>query len=170
DTTKKDAPPLHRYDYSVGLGGPVIKDKVFFFGSSERITEKRILDFKFPDTGSAQVNQLLRAQETRFDNPSRSFETRNFVKLDEQLRRHHLTQELNYTNRVVREFLPLSQSESLPSARNDFGARHLMLGFGDTVLLGDQSKPFVVTLRGSFRGEPSDSRPSHPDAGASTRF
>ena len=170
DTTKKDAPSLRRFDYSVGLGGPVIKDRVFFFGSSERITEKRILDFKFPDTGSAQVNQLLRDQETRFDNPSRSFETRNFLKFDEQLRRHHVTEELNYTNRVVREFLPLSQSESLPSARNDFGARHLMLGFGDTILLGDQSKPFVLTLRGAFRGEPSDSRPSHPDAGASTAF
>src|SRR6185503_17098798 len=34
DTTKDDAPPLSRYDYSLALGGPVIKDKVFFFGSS----------------------------------------------------------------------------------------------------------------------------------------
>ena len=170
DSSKTDAPPLHRFDYSVALGGPVIKNKVFFFGSSERITEKRTLDFKFPDTGNAQVNQLIRNQETRFDNPSRTFETRNFLKFDEQLDRHHLTQEVNYTNRAVREFLPLSQSESLPSARNDNGARHLLLGFGDTVLLGDQSNPFVLTLRGAYRGEPSDSRPSHPDAGSATRF
>lgn len=170
DPTRTQAPFLHRFDYSVALGGPVIKDKVFFFGSSERITETRRLDFKFPDTGSAVVNQLLRNQENRFDNPSRTFETRNFLKFDETLGRHHLTEEVNYTNQVVREFLPLSQSGNLPSTRNDTGARHLLLGFGDTILLGKQSSPWVVTLRGAYRGEPSDTRPSHPDAGAATSF
>ena len=170
DPTRTEAPTLRRFDYSLAFGGPVIKDKVFFFGSSERITEKRILDFKFPDTGNAQVNQLLRDQETRFDNPSRRFETRNFLKFDEQLGRHHLTQEVNYTNRVIREFLPFSESESLPSARNDSGARHLLLGFGDTILMGEQNNPLVLTLRFAYRGEPSDTRPSHPDAGAATTF
>ncbi len=168
DPTRTEAPFLHRYDYSVALGGRLVKDKVFFFGSSERITEKRRLDFNFPDTGNALVNQLLRNQENRFDNPSRIFETRNFLKFDETLGRHHLVQEVNYTNQVIREFLPLSQSGNLPSTRNDSGARHLLLGFGDTILLGEQSSPWVVTLRGAFRGEPSDTRPSHPDAGAAT--
>src|SRR6185295_4401061 len=148
DQAVTKAPFLHRFDYSLALGGPVIKDRVFFFGSSERITESRRLDFKFPDTGSAVVNQLLRNQEHRFDNPSRIFETRNFLKFDEQLQRHHVTQELNYTNQVVREFLPLSQSGNLPSTRNDTGARHLLLGFGDILLLGAKSSPWVVTLRG----------------------
>ena len=170
DPTKTAAPFLHRLDYSLSLGGPVIKDKVFFFGSSERITETRRLDFKFPDTGSAVVNQLLRNQENPFDNPSRNFETRNFLKFDEQLGRHHLTQEMNYTNEVVRDFLPLSLSGNLPSSRNDSGARHLLLGFADTILLGEQSSPWVVTLRGGYRGEPSDSRPSHPSAGSGTLF
>lgn len=78
DETKTDAPTLRRFDYSLALGGPVIKDKVFFFGSSERITEKRQLDFLFPSTGSDRVDQLLRDQESRFDDPSRTFETRNF--------------------------------------------------------------------------------------------
>ena len=41
DPAKTEAPFLHRFDYSLALGGPVIKDKVFFFGSSERITENR---------------------------------------------------------------------------------------------------------------------------------
>lgn len=170
DTARTKAPFLHRFDYSLALGGPVIKDKVFFFGSSERITESRRLDFKFPDTGSAVVNQLLRTQESRFDNPSRIFETRNFLKFDETIGRHHLTEEVNYTNQVVRDFLPLSQSGNLPSTRNDTGARHLLLGFGDTILLGEQGSPWIVTLRGGYRGEPSDTRPSHPDAGAATVF
>ena len=164
----KDAPHLRRFDYSLTLGGPVIKDRVFFFGSSERITENRRLDFNFPDTGSVAVNQLLRNQESRFDNPSRIFETRNFLKFDERLGRHHLTQEMNYTNQVVREFLTLSASGSLPSRRNDTGARRLLLGFADTMLLGEQGRPWLVTLRGAYRGEPSDTRPSHPDAGAAT--
>ncbi|HKZ81584.1 MAG TPA: TonB-dependent receptor [Pyrinomonadaceae bacterium] len=170
DPTKPDAPPLRRFDYSLAGGGPIIKDKIFFFGSSERITEKRRLNFNFPDTGSQVVNTLLRDQETRFDNPTRLFETRNFLKLDEQFGRHHLTQQINYTNRVIRDFLPLSQSGSLPSARNDSGARHLLLGFGDTMLLGESGNPWVVTLRGAYRGEPSDTRPSHPEVQGSTRF
>ncbi len=92
------------------------------------------------------------------------------MKFNEQLGRHQLTQQVNYTNRVIREFLPLSASGSLPSTRNDSGDRRLLLGFGDTVLLGEQSNPWVLTLRGAYRGEPSDTRPSHPDAGAATAF
>jgi len=174
DPTKTDPSNLRRFDYSLAFGGPVIKDKVFFFGSSERITENRVIDFKFPNTGSTPggllVQKLLRDQELPFDTPSRSFETRNFLKFNEQLGRHQLTQEMNYTNRVVRNFLPLASSQSLPSARNDSGARHLLLAFGDTVLLGEQSNPWVVTLRGAYRGEPSDSRPAHPEAGGGTLF
>jgi hypothetical protein len=116
------------------------------------------------------VQKLLRDQELPFDTPNLSFETRNFLKFNEQLGRNQLTQQMNYTNRVVRNFLPLSSSQSLPSARNDSGERHLLLAFGDTVLLGEQSKPWVVTLRGSYRGEPSDRRPAHPEAGGGTLF
>lgn len=170
DTTKTEASPLRRYDYSAALGGPIIKDKFFFFGSAQRITERRVLDFKFPDTGNALVQQLLRDQETAFDNPSRTRETRAFLKLNQNLGRHQLTQEVNYTNGNVKEFLPLSQGQSLPSARNDTASRRLMLAFGDTVLLGDQGNPFILTLRGSYRGEPSERRPSHPEAGAGTLY
>jgi hypothetical protein len=170
DPNQTDAPFLQRWDYSLALGGPIIKDKVFFFGSGERIRENRRLNFTFPKTGNATADKVLRTFETPFDNPSRSFETRGFFKLEEQLGRHHLSQEVNYTNGVIREFLPLSAANSLPSRRNDTSARHLLLGFADTVLVGDSANPWVLTLRGGYRGEPADSRPSHPEAGVGTTF
>ena len=166
DPTDDEAPFLQRWDYSVALGGPIVKDKVFFFGSAERIRENRELNFIFPP-GTPQV---ARDFETGFDNPSRVFDTRGFFKFDEQLGSHSLSQSINYTNGNVREFLPLSNATDLPSRRNDTGARHLLLGFSDTVLLGNQGNPWVLTLRGGYRGDTSETRPSHPDAGVGTTF
>lgn len=168
--TRTDALPLRRYDYSLAMGGPIIKDKFFFFGSAERITEDRQLDFTFPNTGSAVVNNLLRQQEEPFNTPARTAETRAFLKFNQALGRHQLSQEVNYTNGRVKNFLPLSASTSLPSARNDSGARRLLLAFADTVLLGDQGNPFILTLRGAYRGEKSDALPSHPELGGATLF
>lgn len=168
--TQTDAPSLHRYDYSLALGGPVIKDKVFFFGSGERIHENRVLNFTFPTTGNAQVDKIIRDFETPFDNPSRIRDTRGFFKLEEPIGRHTLSQEINYTNGVVKEFLPLSAADSLPSRRNDTSLRSLLLGFGDTVLLGERGNPWVVTLRGGYRGDRSNSGPAHPEAGVGTSF
>jgi len=159
---------LRRFDFSLAGGGPIIKDKFFFFGSSEHISETRQLDFKFPDTQNAVVNQLIHDKESAFDNPSRTEETRNFLKFDQTLGRHQLTEQMNYTNQLVREFLPLSASGSLPSRRNDTGARRLLLAGSDTMMLGEAGNPWIVTLRGAYRDEPSDIRPSHPEAGAAT--
>ncbi len=170
DATRSEAPELSRYDYSLATGGPIIRDRFFFFGSAERITERRELDFNYPDTGNATVNGLIRSQEEPFDNPSRTYETRAFLKFNQTFSRHNLMQEVNYTNRHVTEFLPLSLSGSLPSRRNDVGARRLLHGFSDTMLLGDLSDPWTITLRGGYRGEPTATRPSHPDAGAATVF
>src|ERR1051326_923841 len=139
DTTKDEAPFLQRWDYSLALGGPIVKDKVFFFGSGERIRENRTLNFIFP-VGTPQ------------------------------LARHSLSQSVSYTNGNVREFLPLSNATDLPSRRNDTGARHLLLAFSDTVLFGDNSNPWVLTLRGSYRGDTSETRPAHPEAGVGTTF
>ncbi|HEX6730574.1 MAG TPA: TonB-dependent receptor, partial [Pyrinomonadaceae bacterium] len=83
---------------------------------------------------------------------------------------HQLNQEVNYTNGRVKNFLPLAAGSSLPSARNDTGARRLLLAFGDTVLLGDQGNPFILTLRGAYRGEKSDTLPSHPELGGASIF
>jgi outer membrane receptor protein involved in Fe transport len=170
DPTQTDAPALHRYDYSFAGGGPIIKDKLLFFGSAERIQEDRRLNFTFPKTGNTQVDSILRNFETPFDNPSRVRETRGFFKLDEPIARHRFSEEINYTNGVVKEFLPLSAANSLPSRRNDTSARSLLLGFGDTVLVGSQANPWIVTLRGGYRGDRSNSAPAHPEAGVGTTF
>ena len=166
DPAQDEAPFLQRYDYSLAVGGPIVKDKVFFFGSGERIRENRRLNFVFP-TGTPQI---ARDFETQFDNPSRTFDTRGFFKLDEQLGRHSLNQSVSYTNGNIREFLPLSNATDLPSRRNDLGARHLLLSFSDTALLGDQGNPWVLTLRGGYRGDTSELRPAHPEAGVGTTF
>ena len=166
DPAQDEAPFLQRWDYSLALGGPIVKDKVFFFGSAERIRENRRLNFVFPP-GTPQV---ARDFENEFDNPSRIFDTRGFLKFDEQLGRHSLSQSVNYTNGNVREFLPLSNATDLPSRRNDTGGRHLLLAFSDTVLVGDQSNPWVLTLRGGYRGDTSETRPAHPEAGVGTSF
>ncbi|HYV84262.1 MAG TPA: TonB-dependent receptor [Pyrinomonadaceae bacterium] len=166
DTTQDEAPFLQRWDYSLAAGGPIVKDKVFFFGSAERIRENRTLNFVFP-TGTPQIAKDF---EEQFDNPSRTFDTRGFFKLDEQLGRHSLSQSVNYTNGNVREFLPLSNATDLPSRRNDTGARHLLLAFSDTVLAGDAGNPWVLTLRGGYRGDTTETRPAHPEAGVGTTF
>jgi len=165
DPAVTEPPYLRRYDYSFALGGPVIKDKFFFFGSAERITENRHIDFAYPDVGNAVVNQLIRNLESQYDVPTQNRETRMFLKLNQQLGRHSLIQEMNYTNAHVKNFAPLSAGNSTPSTRNNFGSRNLMLNFGDTVLLGDTGNPWILNLRGSYREEPSSQEPSHPDAG-----
>lgn len=163
--TNSDPPYLRRFDYSVALGGPIVKDKVFFFASGERITENRQINFQYTDFQNATLNNLIRNLESRFDYPSPSRETRVFLKLNQELGRHSLSQEANYTNGNIRNFAPLSAGNSLPSSRTDRGARNLLLAFGDTILLGDKGDPWILTLRGTYRGEPSDILPSHPETG-----
>lgn len=157
-------PFLLRWDYDVAAGGPLIKDKVFMFASVERIREVRDLNFVFPPNTPPQVQTF----EEGFNQPNATRETRIFGKLDEQLGRHRLTEEINLTNSSVKDFLPLSQATNLPSTRTNSDARHLFLGFADTVLLGNQGKPFVLSLRGQFRGEPSSVGPAHLEAGPYT--
>jgi Carboxypeptidase regulatory-like domain/TonB dependent receptor/TonB-dependent Receptor Plug Domain len=170
DQTRTDSLPLRRYDSSVAGGGPLVRDRFFFFGSAERISERRQLDFKYPDTGNAVVNQLLRTQEQPFDVPTRHGETRVFLKFDQRAGQHLLTQQVNYTDSDDRNFLPLSQASSLPSARNDTDTSRLLLAFGDTALLGNPANPYVLTLRGAFRTEDSETIPSQTEFTGSTLF
>jgi hypothetical protein len=166
NVTGTDRPPLRRWDYSLISGGPILRQRVFFFGSGERITESRQLNFTAP----ALTPQVLRDFERKFNQPTRNFETRAFFRLDEQLGRHQMIQEVNWNNGFQTDFLPLSKATNLPSTRQDLSARNLTLGFGDTALLGSPSDPFVLELRGQYYDEPSAARPSHPEAGPQTAF
>ena len=168
DATRTDPPHLRRFDYSIAGGGPILKDRIFFFGSAERITEDRQIDFTYPNLGNPTLNQIIRGIESSFDYPSPIRETRLFLKLNQEFGRHSLSQEVNYTNGNVRNFASLSAGNSLPSTRTDRGARYLLLAFGDTMLLGDRGDPWIVTLRGAYRGEPSDVLASHPEVGGVT--
>jgi hypothetical protein len=147
----KSTPFLLRWDPSVNLSGPVFKGRVFVFGSVERIRESRQLNFNFPPG----IPDFLQARELAFDKHSQLFQTRGLLRLDEQLGRHHFTQQMNLSNSHVTGFLPLSQATSLPSTRTDSDSRHLMLGFQDTATLGNQSNPFVLHAYVQYRGEPS---------------
>jgi hypothetical protein len=159
-----NAPELSRYNYSLALGGPIWKDKIFFFGSAERITEDRGIDFTYP-TLPAALSDVIHAQEDPFDAPRRFRETRMFLKLNENFGRHQLTQQVNYTNENTK-----GAGSGLPSTRTDSGARFLMLGFADTMMLGEQANPWIVTLRGGYRGEPSSTKPTIPEIFGSTRL
>ena len=170
DQTRTEPLPLRRYDSSLALGGPLVRDKVFFFGSAEHIGEKRQLDFRYPDTGSAVVNQLLREQESPFDVPTRQSETRAFFKLNQRLGPHQLSQQVNYTDSGLDSFLPLSSASSLPSARNDTDTRRLLVGVADTALFGNPANPYVVTLRAAMRRDDSETHPSQTELTGSTLF
>ena len=170
DETRTDPLPLSRYDSSIAGGGPVLRDKFFFFGSAEHISEDRQLDFKYPDTGSAVVNQLLRDQEAPYDVPTKLSETRMFIKFDQRAGQHALTQQLNYSDSDVTNFLPLSSASSLPSARNNTDTSRMLLAFADTALLGNPSNPYVLTLRAAFRSEDNTTDPSQTDLTGATLF
>lgn len=166
DIPATDAPFLHRWDYSLAAGGPLIKDKVFWFGSAERIDEVRELNFVIPLGTPQQVIDF----EDSFNQPSTEKQTRLFAKFDETWRRHRFSEQVNYNNIHIANFLPLSASSSLPSTRTNSGARNLFLGFSDTAMLGNAASPYILTLRGQYRRQPSSSNAAHIEAGPSTLF
>ena len=172
DETRTDPLPLRRYDSSVALGGPLVRDKVFFFGSAEHISEKRQLDFKYPDTGNAVVNQLLREQEAPYDVPTRLSETRAFVEVRRARRRASIVASRStYTDSGNTSFLPLSSANSLPSARNDTdthadAARRSATPRCSAIRATRTSSPCAR----AFRREDSETRPSQTDLTGSTLF
>jgi Carboxypeptidase regulatory-like domain/TonB dependent receptor-like, beta-barrel/TonB-dependent Receptor Plug Domain len=166
DIPGKDVPYLLRWDYDLAGGGAIVKDKAFWFGSAERIHENRQLNFVPPEN----TPQFIIDNEERFNEPTTDRETRLFAKLDQVLGNHHLTEQVNYTNVHVNSTNPLSLSTSLPSTRTNLGDRNLLLGFSDTVTFGNSSSPFILSLRGQYRDQPTLTSPAHPEAGPDTIF
>lgn len=159
NTRAKPAPFLLRWNPGGNLGGPLWKGHIHAFGSVERILENRQLNFNFPPG----IPDFLQARELAFDKHSQLFQTRVFLRLDEQLGKHRFTQQFNLSNSHVTGFLPLSQATSLPSTRIDTGSRHLMLGFSDTATLGNSSNPFIFRAYVQYRGEPALQRPTNAE-------
>jgi len=164
DVSGKSTPFLLRWEPSANIGGPVLHDRVFVFGSLERIRESRQLNLNFPPN----TPDFLQVREETFDQHNQTFETRSFLKLDEQLGRHHVTEQMNLVNGHVTNFLPLSEAINLPSTRTDSDSRHLMLGFHDTATLGDRGNPWLLSAYAQHRGEPLAQRAAHPEASPAT--
>ena len=160
-----EPPYLLRWDYDLAGGGALVRDKAFWFGSAEGIHENRQLNFVPPQN----TPQFLINSEEPYNEPTTDREARAFAKFDQVLRNHHLTEQVNYTNVHVNSSNPLSASTSLPSTRTNLGDRNLFLGFSDTVTFGSAS-PFILTVRGQYRDEPTLTSPAHPQAGPNTTF
>jgi outer membrane receptor for ferrienterochelin and colicin len=163
---QSNVPYLLRWDYDVAAGGPIVRDKAFWFGSAEGIHENRQLNFIPPQN----TPQFLIDSEERYNEPTTNREARAFLKLDQNLANHHLTEQMNYTNVHVNSTNPLSDYTALPSTRTNLGDRNLLLGFSDTITFGKSASPFILTLRGQYRDEPTLTSPSHPQAGPNTLF
>src|ERR1700722_4546258 len=154
-------PFLSRWDPTAYVGGPIIKDKVFFFGSAERLLESRDLNFIFkPGLPSSLVDF-----EAPFNKHSLTYTTRERFKLDENLGRHRLSEQFNYTNNHITDYLPLTASLNLPDTRYNLDGRTLMLGFSDLWTLGESSNPWILNTYFQYRSNPTRQSPSHPDAG-----
>jgi hypothetical protein len=159
-------PYLLRWDYDAAAGGAMVRDKAFWFGSVENIHENRQLNFVPP----ANTPQFLINNEEIYNEPTTDREVRAFAKFDQVLGVHHLTEQMNYTNAHVNSSNPLSAYTSLPSTRTNLGDRNLLLGFSDTITLGNSASPYILTVRGQYRDEPTLNSPAHPQAGPNTTF
>jgi Carboxypeptidase regulatory-like domain/TonB-dependent Receptor Plug Domain/TonB dependent receptor len=155
------APFLNRWDPTAYIGGPILKDKVFFFGSAERLLESRNLNFIFnPNLPSSLV-----AFETPFNLNSLTYTTRGRAKLEENLGNHRVSEQFNYTNNHITRFLPLTAALNLPDTRYNLDSRTLMLGFADVWAFGDTSNSWILNSFFQYRGDPTRQTPCCPAAG-----
>ena len=159
-------PYLLRWDYDLAGGGAMVRDKAFWFGSAEGIHENRQLNFVPP----ANTPPFLINSEESYNEPTTDREARAFVKFDQVLGNHHLTEQMNYTNVHVNSTNPLSAYTALPSTRTNLGDRNLFLGFADVVTFGNSGSPFILNVRGQYRDEATLTGPAHPQAGPNTTF
>jgi hypothetical protein len=159
--SSQGAPFLNRWDPTLYVGGPVLRDKVFFFGSAERILESRDLNFQFAPTLPAS----LVAFEAPFNKHSLTHDTRARGRLDENLGQHRLSEQINYTNSHLTDFLPLLAALNLPDTRTNIDGRTLMLGVNDLWTLGSGGGAWIVNSYFQYRADPTRTSPAHPDSG-----
>jgi hypothetical protein len=160
DVSNTRVPFLLRWDISSTIGGPLLKDRVFFFGAAERIRETRQTNFQYP----ADFPPSLKLEEESINKHGETYESRGFARLDEVFVHHRLTEEVNLNN------AHLTDSGDQPSRRSDVDQRRLMLGIHDTVMWGDPGNPFLLNSYLQYRGEPSVTRPAHFELGLPTTY
>jgi hypothetical protein len=160
DVSNSSVPFLLRWDTSATLGGPLSKDRVFFFGAAERIRESRQSNFQFP----SDFPPSLKQQEESINKHGEIYESRGFARLDEVFEHHRLTEEVNLNN------AHFSDSGDQPSLRSDSDQRRLMLGIHDTVMWGEPNNPYLLNSYFQYRGEPSVTRPAHLELGLPSTF
>jgi outer membrane receptor for ferrienterochelin and colicin len=155
-------PFLNRWDPTLYVGGPILKDKIFFFASAERILESRDLNFVF----NPNLPASLVAFETPFNKHSLTHDTRARLKLDENFGHHRITEQLNYTNTHITDFLPLTSAPlNLPDTRQNLDNRALMLGLTDLWTLGNSSNSWILNSYFQYRADPARTSPAHPESG-----
>ena len=160
DVADSKVPFLLRWDTSTTLGGPIVKDQVFFFGAAERIREARQSNFQFP----ADFPPSLRLEEESINKHGENYESRGFARADEVFRGHRITEEINLTNGHF------ADAGDQPSLRANNGQRRLMAGFRDTMLWGESGSPYILNAFLQYRGEPSATRPAHLELGLPTTY
>jgi len=160
DVPNSSVPFLLRWDTSATLGGPLVKDRVFFFGAAERIRESRQSNFQFP----SDFPLSLKKEEESINKHGENYESRGFARLDEVFGHHRLTEEVNLNN------AHFSDSGDQPSWRSNVDQRRLMLGIHDTVMWGEPGNPYLLNSYFQYRGEPSVARPAHLELGLPSTF
>jgi hypothetical protein len=160
DVPDSTVPFLLRWDTSTTVGGPLVKDRVFFFGAAERIREARQANFQFP----SDFPLSLKLEEESINEHGENYESRGFARLDEVLGRHRLTEEVNLNN------AHFTDSGNQPSGRSDVDQRRLMLGIHDTMSWGDPSNPYLLSSYFQFRREPALTRPAHLELGLPSTY
>src|ERR1700693_2944924 len=160
DVPNSSVPFLLRWDTSATIGGPLVKDRVFFFGAAERIRESRQTNFQFPP----DFPLSLKKEEESINQHGENYESRGFARWDEVFGHHRLTEEVNLNN------AHFSDSGDQPSVRSDTDQRRMMLGIHDTVMWGESSNPYLLNSYFQYRGEPSLTRPAHLELGLPSTF
>jgi hypothetical protein len=161
DVSKTNVPFLLRWDTSATAGGPVVKERMFFFGGAERIRESRQANFQFP----GDFPPTLMQEEEAINKRGENYETRGFARMDELFgSRNRVTEELNLTNSHS------TDSGDQPSLRSDVDQRRLMVGIRGTLMWGDQTNPYLLNAYLQYRGEPTVTRPAHLELGMPTTY